>query len=83
MFYKRWSQKVLQKIQQCLAEVFSLSLSLIKYIHHALEGDAFLASLSLGQVPVWSSTLIGLNLPLTTLIGIAGRGKMLTYTQDR
>jgi hypothetical protein len=34
------------------------------------------------RIPVWSPTLIGLNFPLTTLIGIAGKRKQFpTYTQ--
>jgi hypothetical protein len=34
------------------------------------------------RIPVWSPTLIGLDFPLTTLIGIAGkRKKFLTCTQ--
>jgi hypothetical protein len=34
------------------------------------------------RIPVWSSTLIGLNFPLTTLIGIVGKRKQfLTCTQ--
>jgi hypothetical protein len=33
-------------------------------------------------IPVWSPTLIGLDFPLTTLIGIAGKRKqLLTCTQ--
>jgi hypothetical protein len=35
------------------------------------------------RAPVWSLTPIGLNLPLTTLIGITGKRKqILTYTQE-
>jgi hypothetical protein len=35
------------------------------------------------RIPVRCPTLIGLDLPLTTLIGIAGkRKKLLTYTQE-
>jgi hypothetical protein len=34
-------------------------------------------------IPVWRLTLIGLDLPLTSLIGIADkRKKLLTYTQE-
>jgi hypothetical protein len=34
------------------------------------------------RIPVWSPTLIGLDFPLTTLIGIAGKRKqLLTCTQ--
>jgi hypothetical protein len=34
------------------------------------------------RIPVWSLTLIGLDFPLTTLIGIAEkREQLLTYTQ--
>jgi hypothetical protein len=34
------------------------------------------------RIPVQSPTLIGLDFPLTTLIGIAGKRKQfLTYTQ--
>jgi hypothetical protein len=37
--------------------------------------------LSLG-IPVWSPTLIGLDFPLTTLVGIVGKRKQfLTCTQ--
>jgi hypothetical protein len=37
--------------------------------------------LSLG-IPVWSSTLVGLDFPLTTLVGIVGKRKQfLTCTQ--
>jgi hypothetical protein len=37
--------------------------------------------LSLG-IPVWSPTLVGLNFPLTTLVGITGKRKQfLTCTQ--
>jgi hypothetical protein len=38
---------------------------------------------TLRWVPVWDLALIGLNLPLATLIGIAGKGKELTCTHDR
>jgi hypothetical protein len=42
----------------------------------------FISHLSL-QVPVWNPTLIGLDLPLTPLIGIARkRKKILTCTQE-
>jgi hypothetical protein len=35
------------------------------------------------RIPVWCPTLIALDLPLTTLIGIAKkRKKLLTYTQE-
>jgi hypothetical protein len=34
------------------------------------------------RIQVWSPTLVGLNFPLTTLDGIAGKRKQfLTYTQ--
>jgi hypothetical protein len=34
-------------------------------------------------IPVWHPTLIGLDLPLTSLVGITGkREKLLTYTQE-
>jgi hypothetical protein len=34
------------------------------------------------RIPVWSPTLIGLDFPLTTLIGIAGKKQqLLTCTQ--
>jgi hypothetical protein len=34
------------------------------------------------RIPVWSPTLIGLDFPLTTLIGIVGKRKqLLTCTQ--
>jgi hypothetical protein len=33
-------------------------------------------------VPVRIPTLIGLDLPLTPLIDIAGKRELLTYTQD-
>jgi hypothetical protein len=34
------------------------------------------------RIPVWCPTLIGLNLPLASLIGIGDkRKKLLTYTQ--
>jgi hypothetical protein len=34
------------------------------------------------RIPVWSPTLVGLNFPLTTLVGIAGKRKQfLTCTQ--
>jgi hypothetical protein len=34
------------------------------------------------RIPVWSSTLIGLDFPLTTLVGITGKRKQfLTCTQ--
>jgi hypothetical protein len=34
------------------------------------------------RIPVWSPTLVGLDFPLTTLVGIVGRRKQfLTYTQ--
>jgi hypothetical protein len=34
------------------------------------------------RIPVWSPTLIGLDFPLTTLIGITGKRKqLLTCTQ--
>jgi hypothetical protein len=40
-----------------------------------------ISTLSL-RIPVWSLTLIGLDFPLTTLVGIAGKRKqLLTYTQ--
>jgi hypothetical protein len=40
-----------------------------------------ISALSL-RIPVWSPTLIGLDFPLTTLIGITGeRKQFLTYTQ--
>jgi hypothetical protein len=42
---------------------------------------ASISTLSL-RIPVWSPTLIGLNFPLTTLIGIADKRKqLLTCTQ--
>jgi hypothetical protein len=35
------------------------------------------------RIPIWCPTLIGLNLPLTTLVGITGnRKKLLTCTQE-
>jgi hypothetical protein len=35
------------------------------------------------RVPVWPPTLIGLDLPLTALVGIADKRKqILTYTQE-
>jgi hypothetical protein len=35
------------------------------------------------RIPVWHPTLIGLDLPLTSLVGIIGkREKLLTYTQE-
>jgi hypothetical protein len=35
------------------------------------------------RIPVWRPTLIGLNLPLASLVGIAGkRKKLLTCTQE-
>jgi hypothetical protein len=35
------------------------------------------------RIPVRSSTLIGLDLPLTTLVGITGKRKQfLTFTQE-
>jgi hypothetical protein len=41
-----------------------------------------ISALSL-RIPVWCPTLIGLDLPLTTLIGIAGKRKqLLTYTHE-
>jgi hypothetical protein len=41
-----------------------------------------ISSLSL-RIPVWSPTLIGWDLPLTTLIGITGKRKQfLTCTQE-
>jgi hypothetical protein len=41
-----------------------------------------ISALSL-RIPVRSSTLIGLDLPLTTLVGIAGKRKeLLTYSQE-
>jgi hypothetical protein len=41
-----------------------------------------ISALSL-RIPVWNPTLIGLDFPLTTLIGIAGkRKKLLTCTQE-
>jgi hypothetical protein len=41
-----------------------------------------ISALSLG-VLVWSPTLISLDIPLTTLIGITGKRKQfLTYTQE-
>jgi hypothetical protein len=34
------------------------------------------------RIPVWSPTLISLDFPLTTLVGITGKRKQfLTYTQ--
>jgi hypothetical protein len=40
-----------------------------------------ISTLSL-RIQVWSPTLIGLEFPLTTLIGITGKRKqLLTYTQ--
>jgi hypothetical protein len=34
------------------------------------------------RIPVWSTTLIGLDFPLTTLVDITGKRKQLfTYTQ--
>jgi hypothetical protein len=42
---------------------------------------SFIGALSL-RIPVWSPTLIGLDFPLTTLVGIAGKRKQfLTCTQ--
>jgi hypothetical protein len=36
------------------------------------------------RIPVWSLTLINLDFPLTTLIGIVGKRKQfLTYTQEK
>jgi hypothetical protein len=41
-----------------------------------------ISTLSL-RIPVWSPTLIGLDFPLTTLVGIAGKRKQyLTCTQE-
>jgi hypothetical protein len=41
-----------------------------------------ISALSL-RIPIRSPTLIGLDLPLTTLIGITGKRKQfLTYTQE-
>jgi hypothetical protein len=35
------------------------------------------------RIPVWCPTLIGLDLPLASLIGIIGkRKKLVTYTQE-
>jgi hypothetical protein len=43
---------------------------------------SFIGALSL-QLPIWFSTLIGLNLPLTSLISITEkRKKILTCTQE-
>jgi hypothetical protein len=40
----------------------------------------FIGILSL-RIPVWSSTLVGLDFPLTTLVGIVGKRKrFLTCT---
>jgi hypothetical protein len=40
-----------------------------------------ISTLSL-RIPVWSPSLIGLDSPLTTLVGIAGkRNQLLTCTQ--
>jgi hypothetical protein len=40
-----------------------------------------ISTLSL-RIPVWSPSLIGLDFPLTTLVGIASKRKqLLTYTQ--
>jgi hypothetical protein len=42
-----------------------------------------ISALSL-RIPVWRSTLISLDFPLTTLIGIAGKRKQfITYTQQK
>jgi hypothetical protein len=42
----------------------------------------FINTLSL-RISVWCPTLIGLNLPLATFVGIAGkRKKLLTCTQE-
>jgi hypothetical protein len=36
------------------------------------------------RIPVWSPTLIGLDFPLTTLVGIAKKRKQfLTSTQEK
>jgi hypothetical protein len=41
----------------------------------------FIDALSL-RIPIWSPTLIGLNFPLITLVGITGKRKQfLTCTQ--
>jgi hypothetical protein len=41
----------------------------------------FIDALSL-MIPIWSPTLIGLNFPLITLVGITGKRKQfLTCTQ--
>jgi hypothetical protein len=42
-----------------------------------------ISALSL-RISVWSSTLIGLDFPLTTLVGITEKRKQfLTYTQEK
>jgi hypothetical protein len=72
---------VLQKIEH----VFSRSDSLIGQVHSPRpRGECLpLEALSLGWVPVRSPALIGLNLPLIAIVGITGRGKKFTSTDDR
>jgi hypothetical protein len=68
---------VQHKIKQEFVEAVSLN---VKYILLALEGDACL-DLFKPAGPNTGAALIGLNLPLTTLIGIARKRMELTCTQ--
>jgi hypothetical protein len=69
---------MLQRIEQCFAEVFSFN---VKYILPTIEENVFFSHSSLRWVLVQNPALIGLDLPLATLIGIPRKGKILTCTQ--
>jgi hypothetical protein len=62
-----------------LAEAETLSFSTFSSL---LKRMPSIGVLSL-RIPVWCSTLIGLDLPLVSLVGIPSkRKKLLTYTQE-
>jgi hypothetical protein len=64
------------------SEFMEVEITLIQYILFALEENAIISILSL-RIPVWCPTLIGLDLPLATLVGITEkRKKLLTCTQE-
>jgi hypothetical protein len=64
------------------SEFMEVEITLIQYILFALEENAIISVLSL-RIPVWCPTLIGLDLPLATLVGITEkRKKLLTCTQE-
>jgi hypothetical protein len=49
-----------------------------KGIHVILEVMSFNNGLSLRQIPVHGSAIVGLDLPLVATIGIAGRDRKIT-----